>query len=92
MQTKTKEKNSENVGTIKTESPRTGTVKQVIGAVVDVHFPLDVPEIYTALQVKTKDGKTKVLEVASHLGGNQVRSIAMETTDGLRRGVEVGST
>ena len=82
MQTKTKEKNSENVGTI----------KQVIGAVVDVHFPSDVPEIYTALQVKTKDGKTKVLEVASHLGGNQVRSIAMETTDGLRRGDEVVST
>ena len=82
MQTKTKEKNSENVGTI----------KQVIGAVVDVHFPLDVPEIYTALTVTTYDGKTKVLEVASHLGGNQVRSIAMETTDGLRRGDEVVST
>lgn len=69
-----------------------GTIKQVIGAVVDVHFPELVPEMYTALRVNTNDNKTVVLEVASHLGGNQVRCVAMESTDGLRRGDSVVST
>jgi len=68
-----------------------GTIKQVIGAVVDVHFPELVPEMYTALKVQAND-KTVVLEVASHLGGNQVRCVAMESTDGLRRGDSVVST
>lgn len=68
-----------------------GAIKQVIGAVVDVHFPDFVPEMYTALKVSAKD-KTVVLEVASHLGGNQVRCISMESTDGLRRGDEVISS
>jgi F-type H+-transporting ATPase subunit beta len=68
-----------------------GKVMQVIGAVVDVHFPEDTPEVYTAVTVKNGD-KTAVLEVASHLGGNTVRCVAMESTDGLRRGDEVTST
>ncbi len=68
-----------------------GTIKQVIGAVIDVHFPDFVPEMYTALKVQTND-KVVVLEVASHLGGNQVRCVAMESTDGLRRGDVVVST
>jgi F-type H+-transporting ATPase subunit beta len=68
-----------------------GKVMQVIGAVVDVHFPDDTPEVYTAVTVKNGD-KTAVLEVASHLGGNTVRCVAMESTDGLRRGDEVTST
>jgi len=63
----------------------------VIGAVVDVHFLDDTPEVYTAVTVKNGD-KTAVLEVASHLGGNTVRCVAMESTDGLRRGDEVTST
>ncbi len=73
------------------EKGEQGTIKQIIGAVVDVHFPTYIPEVYTALIAKNND-KTTVLEVASHLGGNQFRCIAMETTDGLRRGDEVIST
>jgi F-type H+-transporting ATPase subunit beta len=68
-----------------------GTIKQVIGAVVDVHFPDGVPEMNTALRVKKGERET-VLEVAGHLGGNQVRCVAMESTDGLSRGDEVVST
>ena len=96
MQTEVKKSEravSEN-GTVKTYSPKTGTVKQVIGAVVDVYFADGVPEVYTALTVKNSQGeeKTTVLEVAAHLGGNQARCISMETTDGLRRGDTVTST
>ncbi len=69
-----------------------GTVKQIIGAVVDVHFPEGAPEVYTALHAKSGDDRTTVLEVASHLGGSQVRCVAMESTDGLRRGDIVLST
>src|SRR3989344_1796120 len=72
-----------------------GVIKQVIGAVVDVYFADEVPEVLTALTVKNIQGEkvvTTVLEVAAHLGGNQARCIAMGTTDGLRRGDEVVST
>ncbi|HLC99426.1 MAG TPA: F0F1 ATP synthase subunit beta, partial [Patescibacteria group bacterium] len=62
----------------KSTNEKGGIIKQVIGAVVDVHFPGAVPEMYTALRVKNGD-KSSVLEVASHLGGNQVRCISMET-------------
>ena len=75
----------------KTTGSNKGTVKQIIGAVVDVHFPDGVPEVYTALHVKNGE-RSSVLEVASHLGGNQARCIAMESTDGFRRGDEVTST
>src|SRR4051812_23954045 len=75
----------------KTAKNHNGVIKQVIGAVVDVYFEDLVPEVYTALTVRNGT-KTTVLEVASHLGGNQVRCVAMESTDGLRRGDEVTST
>ena len=69
----------------------TGTISQVIGAVVDVQFPGDLPAILTALE--TKNGaNTLVLEVAQHLGENTVRTIAMDGTDGLVRGQEVVNT
>ncbi len=68
-----------------------GTIKQIIGAVVDVQFAGEVPLVYTALVVSGGE-KNVVLEVASHLGGNQVRTISMESTDGLRRGDAVTST
>ena len=89
MQTSTKEKRE-----VKTEE---GTIKQIIGAVIDVHFPSHIPEVYTALRVEgtgggTTEKKTTVLETASHLGGGVVRAIAMESTDGLRRGDRVVST
>ncbi|QYK09158.1 F0F1 ATP synthase subunit beta [Shewanella mangrovisoli] len=69
----------------------TGTVVQVIGAVVDVEFPQDaVPQVYDALTI-TGEGSCNglVLEVQQQLGGGVVRTIAMGTSDGLRRGLEV---
>ncbi|GIU20487.1 F0F1 ATP synthase subunit beta [Shewanella sp. MBTL60-007] len=65
----------------------TGTVVQVIGAVVDVEFPHDaVPQVYDALEIKSEG---LVLEVQQQLGGGVVRTIAMGSSDGLRRGLEV---
>ncbi|HWI28199.1 MAG TPA: F0F1 ATP synthase subunit beta [Stellaceae bacterium] len=68
-----------------------GTISQVIGAVVDVKFDGDLPQILNALHTQNQ-GKTLVLEVAQHLGENTVRTIAMDTTDGLVRGAEVVDT
>jgi len=68
-----------------------GTIIQVMGAVVDVVFQGDLPEILTALHTEN-DGKLLVLEVAQHLGENRVRAIAMDSTDGLQRGHEVTNT
>ncbi|HXS38694.1 MAG TPA: F0F1 ATP synthase subunit beta [Stellaceae bacterium] len=68
-----------------------GTITQVIGAVVDVKFDGDLPSILNALHIENQ-GKTLVLEVAQHLGENVVRTIAMDTTDGLVRGAEVTDT
>lgn len=67
-----------------------GKVTEIIGAVVDVEFPrAAVPEIYNALKVDEKD---LVLEVQQQLGDGVVRTIAMGTTDGLRRGLNVTNT
>jgi len=68
-----------------------GKITQIIGPVVDVSFEGDIPEILTALEIKTEK-KTIVLEVAQHVGGNVVRTIAMDSTDGLVRGHEVINT
>ena len=68
-----------------------GHVSQVMGAVVDVHFGGDLPEILNALHMDNR-GKRLVLEVAQHLGESTVRCIAMDTTDGLVRGQEVEDT
>ncbi len=68
-----------------------GTITQVIGAVVDVKFDGDLPSILNALHIQHQ-GKTLVLEVAQHLGESTVRTIAMDTTDGLVRGAEVTDT
>jgi F-type H+/Na+-transporting ATPase subunit beta len=68
-----------------------GTITQVIGAVVDVHFEGELPSILNALHVDNA-GRTLVLEVAQHLGENTVRTVAMDTTDGLVRGAEVADT
>ncbi|MFA6609206.1 MAG: F0F1 ATP synthase subunit beta [Candidatus Paceibacterota bacterium] len=69
----------------------TGTIKRIIGPVVDVDFGDNLPDIYTALTVM-KDQKKITLEVEQHLGGGIVRSVAMDTTDGLSRGMEVSNT
>ncbi len=65
-----------------------GTIQSVVGPVVDVVFPAgELPEIYDAIHVKMDDGSTLVLEVEQHLGDGVVRSVAMGSTDGLRRGM-----
>lgn len=67
----------------------TGKIVQIIGAVVDVEFPQDaVPKVYDALNVK-REGERLVLEVQQQLGGGVIRAIAMGSSDGLRRGIEV---
>ena len=68
-----------------------GTISQIIGVVVDVHFPENLPEIYNALTVKNGE-ELVTLEVQQHLGTHVVRTIAMGTTDGLARGSEVTDT
>ncbi len=74
----------------------TGRIARVLGPVVDVEFPRDaVPDLFNALTFEvTLDGETKLLtlEVAQHLGDNQVRTIAMQPTDGVVRGQEVTDT
>ena len=74
----------------------TGRIARVLGPVVDVEFPRDaVPDLFNALTFElTLEGETKLLtlEVAQHLGDNQVRTIAMQPTDGVVRGQEVTDT
>ncbi|MEH0158178.1 F0F1 ATP synthase subunit beta [Limibacter armeniacum] len=71
-----------------------GKVTQVIGPVVDVSFEDDaqLPAIYNALTVKKDNGQEIVLEVQQHLGEDRVRTVAMDGTEGLRRGIEVVDT
>jgi F-type H+-transporting ATPase subunit beta len=73
-----------------------GRVVQVIGAVVDVQFPEELPAIYNALKIPLDRGDGQpfelLCEVHSHLGDNKVRAVAMDATDGLARGVEVIDT
>ena len=68
-----------------------GTITQIISAVVDVSFKDQLPSIYNALKVKVGD-KELVLEVQQHLGNNVIRAVAMDSTDGLQRGMEVIDT
>ena len=74
----------------------TGTVVQVIGPVIDVRFPDEIPAIYNALTVTidSGDGEAREVtcEVQQHLGDDKVRAVAMDTTDGLARGVKVIDT
>ena len=71
-----------------TPANQTGRITQVIGAVVDVQFEGHLPAILNALETKN-GGNRLVLEVAQHLGESTVRTIAMDTTEGLVRGQEV---
>src|ERR1700740_145805 len=68
-----------------------GKITQVIGAVVDVQFESHLPAILNALETQN-GGNRLVLEVAQHLGENTVRTVAMDTTEGLVRGQEVVDT
>ena len=76
-----------------------GHISQVIGPVVDVHFNLSadevevaLPKIHDALTIKRNDGRTLVVEVQQHIGEDTVRTVAMDSTDGLQRGMEVVPT
>ena len=68
-----------------------GKISQVLGAVVDVQFDSELPPILNALEADNH-GNRLVLEVAQHLGERTVRTIAMDTTDGLVRGMAVTNT
>jgi F-type H+/Na+-transporting ATPase subunit beta len=70
---------------------KTGRISQVIGAVVDVQFEGDLPSILNALETENQ-GKRLVLEVAQHLGESTVRTVAMDSSEGLVRGQEVTDT
>jgi F-type H+/Na+-transporting ATPase subunit beta len=70
---------------------KVGKIRQVMGAVVDVQFEDHLPEILNALETKNQGGRL-VLEVAQHLGEHSVRTIAMDSTEGLTRGQEVTDT
>lgn len=69
-----------------------GTITQIIGPVIDITFTDKVPAIKNALTIKHPDGSTLTLEVAQHLGFNDVRAVSMSSTDGLTRGMEVLDT
>jgi F-type H+-transporting ATPase subunit beta len=69
-----------------------GTIKQVIGPVVDVEFASEVPPLNTALEISLSDKKVLVLETQQHLGGKRVRAIAMGSTDGIARDMKVVNT
>lgn len=80
-------------------SQQIGYISQIIGPVVDVHFPLNgcpadevLPRIHEALEVQHPDGRQLVIEVQQHIGDDVVRTVAMDNTDGLSRGLEVKST
>lgn len=73
---------------------KVGHISQIIGPVVDVYFEskdaaTDLPKINEALEVKRPDGRNLILEVKQHIGEDTVRSVAMDSTDGLRRGLDV---
>ena len=74
-----------------TAANQTGRVTQVMGAVVDVQFEGHLPAILNSLETKNGDNRL-VLEVAQHLGESTVRTVAMDTTEGLVRGQEVTDT
>src|ERR671920_573337 len=87
---------TEKVGTGKTTERNIGRVVQVIGPVLDVEFePEHLPEIYNALEIEDDSGGFAVrltAEVQQHIGQNQVRAVAMSTTDGVSRGMKVADT
>ena len=72
----------------------TGKVPQIVGPVIDVEFEADaeLPKIYDSLEINREDGSILVLEVQSHIGENSVRTIAMDSSDGLSRGTHVSAT
>ena len=75
-----------------TTSNNKGTITQIVGPVVDITFTSGVPALKNALTLMNPNGTKLTLEVAQHLGFNDVRAVAMSSTDGLTRGIEVTDT
>jgi F-type H+-transporting ATPase subunit beta len=69
-----------------------GTIVEIKGVVIDVVFPEELPGIYNALQVEMPGGGTLIAEVQQHLGDDRVRAVAMDSTDGLARGIDAVDT
>ena len=71
-----------------------GKISQIVGPVIDVEFDTDkgLPKIYDSLEIEKPDGTILVLEVQSHIGENIVRTIAMDSSDGLSRGAIAKAT
>ena len=78
---------------METLTKQEGLITKIIGPVIDVEFQQgELPEIYTALHISKDDGSCVVAEVQQMLGGNKVRTVAMSSTDGLKRGMKVFNT
>jgi F-type H+/Na+-transporting ATPase subunit beta len=91
------EENGSNGSNANGDGRNVGRVEQVMGVVVDVAFPDQLPEIYSALRIEVpeqdgRDAMNLVCEVQQHLGDDRVRAVAMDSTDGLQRGQEVLDT
>ncbi len=88
----------DNCGNRKVMKNLTGHISQIIGPVVDVHFSLtretavELPAIHEALSIKRPDGRELIVEVQQHIGEETVRTVAMDSTDGLCRGMEAVCT
>src|SRR5574339_785660 len=71
----------------------TGRVVQILGGVVDVEFPReDIPDLFEAIEVERPGKEAMILEVQNHIGDNWVRTVAMDATDGLQRGMPARAT
>ena len=82
----------ENTPNVQEQTRNKGKISQIIGAVVNVEFPEgNLPKIHDALEAEN-NGSKLILETQQHLGGNEVKTIAMGSTDGLKRGIEVVNT
>src|SRR4029450_14113705 len=73
------------------ESRNVGKIIEIKGVVLDAFFPDELPQINTALRI-SPDGRELIAEVQQHLGADRVRAVAMDSTDGLARGMEVEDT
>lgn len=91
MEKTNKKESNKKTNTTNLKSGNIGKVVQVLGPVVDVRFSGELPNILNALEL-TLNGKKLVLEVAQHIGDETVRTIAMDSTFGLARGVDVVDT
>src|SRR6202140_3079791 len=75
----------------KQNADNTGSVVEIKGVVLDAVFPNQLPAIYSALSIQTDHGEL-IAEVQQHLGDDRVRAVAMDSTDGLARGIDVVDT